>query len=221
MLFSNHHDSFISPPSNEPTLLKRAESIAGYTLGELTLLTHTNIPTNLKYDKGWIGLLMEKILGAYAKNKPEQDFFKIGIELKTIPIDKQGNPLETTFICTLSPTKNIGVTWNNCYVRNKLSRVLWMPIEGDKKTPLALRRVGTPFLWSPSVQEEKALHQDWEELMDLVVCSNPSHITARYGEFLQIRPKSNYRNTKQKINTRGFYLKKNFTAAILARYFLL
>lgn len=93
------------------------------------------------------------------------------------------------------------------------------------------RHVGTPLLWSPSPQEDEQLRRDWEELMDMIVLGQVERITARHGEVLQLRPKA--ANSKalteaiglegQPILTlpRGFYLKKNFTSAILARHFML
>lgn len=221
----------ILPPENEATLLARAQSLAGYTLAELALKAQLPIPANLKRDKGWVGTLLEIHLGASAGSKPEQDFADIGVELKTIPIDSLGRPLETTFVCVAPLTGNSGVTWQTSHVRHKLTRVLWIPVEGDRAIPLAERRVGAPLLWSPSAEEERQLQRDWEELMDLIVLGQVERITARHGEVLQIRPKA--ANSKaltegigangQPIMTlpRGFYLKKTFTGPLLARHFLL
>ena len=176
-------------------------------------------------------MLLEVYLGAIAGSKPEQDFADIGIELKTIPIDSRGRPLETTFVCVAPLTGNSGVTWENSHVRHKLARVLWIPVEGERQIPLAERHIGAPLLWQPSEEEDEQLRQDWEELMDLIVLGKVESITARHGEYLQIRPKA--ANSKalteaigesgQPILTlpRGFYLKKRFTAALLARHFQL
>jgi len=91
--------------------------------------------------------------------------------------------------------------------------------------------VGSPLLWSPSEEEEHQLRMDWEELMDLIVLGRVESITARHGEVLQLRPKAaNSKALTEAIGTegqriltlpRGFYLKKNFTRALLARHFLL
>jgi len=219
------------PPHDEHTLLLRAQSLAGYTLGELAERAGLPIPKDLKREKGWVGMLLEVYLGASAGSKPEQDFPEIGVELKTIPIDSTGNPLETTFVCVAPLTGNSGVTWESSHVRHKLARVLWIPVEGERQIPLSVRRIGTPLLWSPSVEEEHQLQQDWEELMDLIVLGKVESITARHGEVLQLRPKAanNKARTEaigekgQPIMTlpRGFYIKKNFTRQLLARHFLL
>ncbi|MFV8904080.1 DNA mismatch repair endonuclease MutH [Serratia fonticola] len=217
------------PPENEQQLLARAQALAGFNLGELAARAQVSIPKDLKRDKGWVGMLLELYLGAMAGSKPEQDFPELGIELKTIPVDSAGNPLETTFVCVAPLTGNSGVTWESSHVRHKLARVLWIPVEGERQIPLAQRRVGSPLLWQPNQEETEMLRRDWEELMDLIVLGQVERITARHGEVLQLRPKA--ANNKalteatgeqgQPILTlpRGFYLKKNFTRALLARHF--
>ena len=222
---------FTSPPGSESALLEQAQRLAGLTLGELGALAGLPVPADFKRDKGWTGVLLERWLGASAGSKPEQDFAALGVELKTIPVDSLGRPLETTFVCVAPLTGNSGVTWQSSHVRHKLKRVLWIPVEGSRELPVASRRVGSPLLWSPSEQEEQQLRMDWEELMDLIVLGQVESITARHGEVLQLRPKA--ANSKalteavgqhgQPILTlpRGFYLKKNFTRALLARHFLL
>lgn len=219
------------PPENETQLLEQARQLAGYSLGELGAMAGLRVPKDLRRDKGWIGILLEIWLGASAGSRPEQDFAAIGVELKTIPVDRQGRPLETTFVCVAPLTGNSGVVWETCHVRHKLKRVLWVPVEGERTIPLAERRVGSPLLWSPSEEEEMQLRRDWEELMDMIVLGQIEHITARHGEVLQLRPKAaNGQALTDAIGAhgetiltrpRGFYLKKPFTAALLARHFLL
>jgi len=219
------------PPEDEASLLARAQDLAGLTLETLAARAGLPMPANLKRDKGWVGMLLEWHLGASAGSKAEQDFAHLGIELKTIPIDTQGKPLETTFVCVAPLTGNSGVTWLTSHVRHKLARVLWIPVEGEREIPLRERRVGAPLLWSPDAEEDEMLRQDWEELMDMIVLGRVEQITARHGAWLQIRPKA--ANSKaltegigdqgQPIMTlpRGFYLKKSFTGPLLARHFLL
>lgn len=219
------------PPEDEASLLARAQHLAGLTLEALAARAGLPMPVDLKRDKGWVGMLLELHLGASAGSKAEQDFAHLGIELKTIPIDAQGKPLETTFVCVAPLTGNSGVTWLTSHVRHKLARVLWIPVEGGREIPLRERRVGAPLLWSPDAEEDEMLRQDWEELMDMIVLGRVEQITARHGAWLQIRPKA--ANSKaltegigdqgQPIMTlpRGFYLKKSFTGPLLARHFLL
>ena len=220
-----------TPPQDEVELLQRAQQLSGQTFAALAAQLGLPVPANLKRDKGWVGMLIEMHLGASAGSKAEQDFAHLGIELKTIPVDAQGKPLETTFVCVAPLTGNSGVTWETSHVRHKLSRVLWIPIEGDRALPLAERHVGSPLLWHPSEEEDQQLREDWEELMDMIVLGQVERITARHGAWLQIRPKAaNSKALTEAIGEhgepimtlpRGFYLKKSFTGPLLARHFLL
>jgi DNA mismatch repair endonuclease mutH len=175
-----------------------------------------------------VGMLLETALGATAGSKAEQDFRHLGIELKTIPINAQGYPLETTFVSLAPLIQNSGVNWQNSHVRHKLSRVLWIPIEGSRSIPLAERRIGTPILWQPSEQQEHQLQRDWEELMDYIVLGQLDKINARLGEVLQLRPKgANSKSLTKGIGKHGeiidtlplgFYLRKAFTHEILQQF---
>jgi len=215
-------------PSSEQELLERAQNLAGLTLGEIAQKSGISIPKDLKRNKGWIGLLFEHVLGASAGSRPEPDFPQLGIELKSLPINEQAKPLETTFV-SVAPLKGLtGVTWQNCYVRKKLAKVLWVPVITPKNLPLAERLVGSPFLWSPNTEEESLLAQDWQELTDMIVLGEVENIHGKHGQVMQLRPKA--ANSQAKTQAfdkhgkpfmtlpRGFYLKINFTQALLHRY---
>ncbi len=216
-------------PQSEQELIDRAWQIAGMSYQELAEEANMIVPPDLKKDKGWVGQLLEWHLGAKAGSKPQQDFENLGIELKSIPISYSGKPLETTFVCVAPLTGVHGLTWETSHVRNKLSRVLWIPVEGEREIPLAERRVGSPLIWSPSQEEEEQLKADWEELMEFIVLGNVSQITAKHGEVLQLRPKAAngrvlteaYGANGKPIRTlpRGFYLRTQFTANILQNHY--
>lgn len=101
----------IKTPQNEVELLQRAKAIAGLSFAELAQELNVHVPPDLKRDKGWVGMLIENALGAKAGSKPEQDFAHLGIELKTIPINAQGYPLETTFVSLAPLIQNSGIDW--------------------------------------------------------------------------------------------------------------
>lgn len=212
-------------PQTLEQLLSQAQSIAGLTFGELADELHIPVPIDLKRDKGWVGMLLERALGATAGSKAEQDFSHLGVELKTLPINAEGYPLETTFVSLAPLVQNTGVKWENSHVRHKLSCVLWMPIEGSRHIPLRERHIGAPIFWKPTAEQERQLKQDWEELMDLIVLGKLDQITARIGEVMQLRPKgANSRAVTKGIGKNGeiidtlplgFYLRKEFTAQIL------
>lgn len=217
-------------PASETELLQRAQQMAGLTFAELAQEADMPVPKDLRRDKGWVGQLLEWHLGADAGSKPQQDFINLGIELKSIPVSYSGKPLETTFVCVAPLVGIHGLSWETSHVRQKLSKVLWIPVQGEREIPLAERRVGSPLLWSPSADELAQLQQDWEELMEMIVLGQVEQITARHGEVLQLRPKAaNGRVVTEaygasgrliKTRPRGFYLRTQFTARILQQHFV-
>ncbi len=212
-------------PQSEQELLNRAESLAGYSFAELAEEAGIAVPKDLRRDKGWVGQLIETHLGAEAGSRPEQDFAHLGIELKTIPLSHSGKPLESTFVCVAPLTGIHGLTWQQSHVRQKLSKVLWIPVEGERELPIAERHVGFPKLWTPTAAQETLLREDWEELMEMIATGRIHEISARHGEVMQIRPKAAnsraltdaYGASGKQIKTlpRGFYLRSHFTHSIL------
>jgi DNA mismatch repair protein MutH len=218
----------VPPPESEAELLARAAPLAGRTLGQLAFEAGIPVPDGQRRGKGWIGTLVERCLGADAASLSEPDFTRIGVELKTLPLNRRGAPGESTYVCTVPLARPPG-RWEDSAVRRKLSRVLWVTVEADPAIPLAARRLGTAFLWSPDETEERALRADWEELTGLIALGRLDEVSARLGTCLQIRPKA--ANARALTGTadaggapaatlpRGFYLRARFTAAILRAAF--
>jgi DNA mismatch repair protein MutH len=218
-----------SPPLSEADLLANAEGIAGKTLGELAKQMKLTVPASLHAAKGWVGQLIEQCLGATATSLPEPDFQHIGVELKTLPINRHGQPQESTYVCTVPLLDNASLKWETSWVRRKLQRVMWVPVEADASLPVATRRIGMALLWTPTPEQEAVLKQDWEELMELIVTGQLAQISAHHGTWLQIRPKA--ANARALCTTfdehgapaetlpRGFYLRPTFTRTLLALHY--
>jgi len=213
------------PPKSEEELLTRARQLAGLTLNDLAKKFNQAIPKDTRHAKGWIGQLIETTLGATASSLAEPDFQLIGIELKTLPLTNNGKPKESTYVCTVPLSNLHEQEWTTCWLKRKLQRVLWLPLEADIRIPLAERHIGNAILWSPGETEVRQLQQDWEELMELVCLGKLDQITSHMGRYLQIRPKG--ANAKSLTTTldeegntiqtlpRGFYLRPEFTQQII------
>jgi DNA mismatch repair protein MutH len=218
----------IPEPSCIAELISRYNAIAGEKIADLAKQYGIAIPLSLHRTKGWVGQLIELILGANAGNKSIPDFPNLGIELKTIPLNQSLQPSESTYICT-AQLHATAITWKQSSVYNKLRHVLWVPIEGTSIKPLAERWIGTPFLWQPNKEQLTILQQDWEELMELLQLGSITNLSAKYGKYLQIRPKAANSNVLiDAINDdgmiiktvpKGFYLRSAFTKEILQQQF--
>ncbi len=213
-------------PVNKQELLERANTLAGITIQQLACKMDTEVPESLIHAKGWFGKLLELYLGAEAASLPKPDFVDLGIELKTIPIDKNGKPKESTYICVVQLEPSALSSWEDSLVKHKLTEVLWIPFEASRSTPVPLRRIGSPILWQPNVEQEKQLKNDWQELCDMIVLGDIDKISSSMGIYLQIRPKAANASslTKDKNQSgsdsltlpRGFYLRPSFTYSIIS-----
>jgi DNA mismatch repair protein MutH len=217
------------PPDTEHELLERARSIAGRRLAELALAAGVAAPVDLRRAKGFTGQLVERVLGANSGSRAGPDFRALGIELKTLPLDARGRPVESTFVCTI-PLARVGdIEWDDSPVRAKLRRVLFVPVEGERERPVGERRIGEPFLWSPSADEESDLRFDWEELSGRIGRGDVESVTGHLGRFLQVRPKAADSRSRARARDadgvsfaalpRGFYLRATFTERVVRARF--
>ncbi len=116
-------------------------------------------------------------------------------------------------------------------MRKKLARVLWVPVEAASAIALADRRIGSPLLWSPTHEQEAILRTDFDEIIEMVCMGQLSRISARYGTYLQIRPKAAHGRVRTQgigesgrvVPTlpRGFYVRASFTEEILRTHYAL
>jgi DNA mismatch repair protein MutH len=219
------------PPQDEAELLERASRLAGLSLAQLAAELGASVPEDLRRAKGFVGGLIERALGASAGSRALPDFPELEIELKTLPVDRGGAPLESTFVCTIPLTEIGDVEWADSRVRRKLSRVLWVPVEGERSIAVAERRIGQALLYRLTEADEAQLRQDWEELAGLIGRGHVESLTGHLGKSLQIRPKAAHSRARRvgfdadgvpfAALPRGFYLRASFTRALLERHYAL
>jgi len=221
----------LGPPETDAELMRRARALAGLNLAEIAARFALEAPPDLRRHKGFVGALIERALGATAGSRAAPDFEALGIELKTLPVDDRGRALESTFVCTIPLTEIGEVEWAASRVRRKLARVLWVPVQGERRIPVPERRIGEPLLWQLTEQAEAALRFDWEELAGIIGRGDVETITGHIGRSLQIRPKAADSHARRRgfdvdgppfaALPRGFYLRATFTSQILRENYAL
>ena len=221
----------VAPPRDEAELLERARALSGLRLAELAARFALPVPPDLRRAKGFVGGLLERALGATAGSRALPDFPELGIELKTLPVDRAGVPVESTFVCTIPLTEIGQVEWADSRVRRKLAQVLWIPVDGERSIAVGERRIGEPLLYRLTPEDEQVLQNDWEELAGYIGRGRVEALTGHLGKFLQIRPKAADSHARRvgfdaegvpfAALPKGFYLRPSFTGALLARHFAL
>ena len=213
------------PPKTESELLARCSNIEGLTFGQLANHLGCEIPYHAQQRKGFIGQLLELMLGTDAGNQAEPDFKDLSIELKTLPLGSFGTPTESTYVTSIPLLSIHQQTWYSSQCYAKLKRVLWVPIEGERTIPYPQRRIGRAILWSPCIDQMAILEADWTYLSSKISTGYLDTLDASVGEYLQIRPKAangkvlcscfDAEGNKVKTLPRGFYLRSTFTKTIL------
>jgi DNA mismatch repair protein MutH len=212
----------VSPPQDEAELLVRARALRSATIDDLAARFGVRVQGPAVATKGKVGELLERALGATGGSSATWDFPEIRVELKTVPVDEEGRPQESTFVCAVTLLDAESAEWEESWVRAKLSRVLWVPVVANAQGD---RRVGQARLWSPSAEQEAILRDDFEEILGRIAASGIEDVSARVGRWLQLRPKAAHGGVRTQAPAgdgdltatvpRGFYLRARFTGAIL------
>ncbi len=213
------------PPADETDLVQRAAALEGRTLGDLAEELGLGFDAEGVRTKGKGGELLERALGATGGSAKVHDFPALGVELKTIPTDDRGRPFESTYVCTLPMDDVDRVEWETSWVKEKLSRVLWVPLVATHDAAHSARKIGRARLWSPTAEQDAVLRADFDDAVGAIALGHVEALTAHTGRWLQVRPKArdgaartvSWGREGERIPTvpRGFYLRASFTAAIL------
>ena len=216
-------------PTSEAELIARANAIAGLTLAELAAQlgwpAWDDQQAGGTRRKGRVGQLVEQALGAVAGSSRGPDLPGLGVEIKTLPVGRDGVPRETTFVCTVPLGELAHTDFEASVLARRLARVLFVPIESEPTLAFGARRVGSAFLWSPTPGQIAQLRADWEAVAQRVAAGELATLDARLGEVLQVRPKAANASVRRVIASedgtlsweqpRGFYLRRAFTTAIV------
>ncbi len=216
----------IRPPRDEAELSSRLALLVGRPLSAIAAEQGVQLPVDLRRNKGLVGQLLERALGATAASRSEPDFPALGIELKTVPVDARRRPLESCFVASLE-LGSFDRRWETSGVKKKLARVAWVAIDGERGLPLAARRCQAALIWSPTPLEATALQNDYEEIVELYEEGFGAKVTGHRGAVLQLRPKGksgaalrwalDEEGATTRMAPRAFYLRAAFTGAILAK----
>jgi DNA mismatch repair protein MutH len=215
----------MTPPASIEELLGRARSLTNAPVGAVLRELGLEASTDPVRTKGSAGETLERALGATGGSSQVLDFPDLGVELKTIPVTSDGAPLESTYVCTLSLADAEVQEWETSWVRAKLARVLFVPLVGAHGVAWQDRVIGTPVLWSPTVEQDAVLRGDFDDVVGLIGVGRIEELTAHRGRWLQVRPKARDGSVRtiawgsdgEAIATvpRGFYLRARFTGALL------
>jgi DNA mismatch repair protein MutH len=216
------------PFGSRDALLTAARGLAGYTVAELARAVCQGLPADPLRDKGFIGRVAERALGLHELIAPPSaaDFGALGVELKTLPVNRALRPRESTFVCYVQLAQLVETPWEQSRVAEKLARVLFLPVESAPGLGFERRRIGRAFMWAPDAQQTALLRADYAELAQRVQDGHAEALDARVGRVLQLRPKAANGGVRVRMTDgdglpwrmqpRGFYLRASFTQQLVA-----
>lgn len=211
-------------PQSIPELISRARALCGFRVHEVAQALNMGLPADSIHGKGFVGQLVELVLGADPKACERPDFPDLHVELKTIPTYANGRPAASTFVCSIDMLAADKAFWETSILKQRLKQVLFVPVVAPPKTPIGQRQFGKAIFWQPDGQALELLRQDWEDLMGLIGAGRGGSLSARQGRLLQVRPKAAHANVRtlgyghegvEPILPLGFYLRAKFTEKIL------
>lgn len=224
------HPDALAADSALLALLGHARALVGVTLAELADGLGLPVPVGAVRTKGWPGQIIERELGGGEAGVRGPDFAALGVELKTVPVDRALLPRESTAVCQIDPIAISGESWETSYVRHKLACVLFVALEvpADREGAASVgdRRVAAVRLWSPAPGEERLLRADFELFVrGYFRQGRAAEITGHQGVALQVRPKGRNAEDRRRafgpdgapvrIGKCGFYLRPSFVGPIV------
>ncbi len=212
------------PPESVDELMQRAAHMMGQTFGTLCQQHGYTQDVFAKRHKGGAGELIERVLGADARNHDGPDLMHLGIEIKTLPLDERGRVAESTYVCRCQLDQLAQAQYEQSRLYAKTRQILFVCIDGAKVAPFAERTVGLSFLWSPTPAIDPVFRADWTDATDLIASGFRDGLDARRGQIIQVRPKGrNQHDTmllaqageQHAIKTCGFYIRQRFTNLLI------
>lgn len=218
----------MNAPETLSELLGRAQTLWGASIEALAAEHGAQFAVDPVRNKGRIGTLLEAALGATSGSSAAPDFPHLGVELKSVPVDPEGVPYESTFVSTIDLETVDEASWETSVVKQKLSCVLFVPIVArERRTPFLERVVGRAVLWRPTERDTSVLREDFEEIVGRLAVGGAEALSARVGQWLQARPKARDGSERTRsiakdggwemVNPKGFYLRRMAVAAWLKR----
>src|SRR4051794_34533200 len=109
------------PPESRRELEIRAAALAGCRVQALAEALRLPLPASHLRGKGFVGQLAERALGADPLAGERPDFPDLGVELKTLPVDARGRPVESTFVCSIDMGRADREEWDTSRLRLRLA----------------------------------------------------------------------------------------------------
>jgi DNA mismatch repair protein MutH len=163
---------------------------------------------NGKINKGWKGLVIERLAGLTNDNKSSPN--GIGFELKTVPyVFKNGmwKPKETMAITMINYDNLINEDFYNSHLWNKLKSMIYCYVSYDKSHSITSKLLNIDiFDYQGTDEVFNLLKEDYDFIRNKYIQYGKDSLTAKDGKYIQARTKGSGHGS----TSRAFYAKKLF-----------
>jgi len=159
----------------------------GMTIGDLSRLFDLE-PTR---QKDYKQIIIRKCLYATDNTSRLEEFEKQGIIVRIFPVrESTRHPIEAISFPAFRFMEIINKTWESCDLREQTERILFVPLLGEpRKDKVGDYKLGNPFFWSPTPEQEAIMRKEWEMYVDLIREGKADELpTAKSRQIIHVRP---------------------------------
>ncbi|MEA3189821.1 MAG: mismatch repair protein MutH [Thermoplasmata archaeon] len=159
-------------------LLARADALQGVPFAELAEAHGIAWTDEAAKRKGLTGRISQACLGVPESPDEEPDIQDYRIELKAFPVSVGLKVQENVKIRTVTPAHVRTQVWPESSVFRKMRTVLFMPVVKPDKADPGPWHFRSPFIWMPSVADERQIQADYEAVRALVLAGTPDLVSS-------------------------------------------
>lgn len=115
--------------------------------------------------KNQIATIIKKTIGFKSVKSNIKEFEQLGIMVKTIKVRKSSNyPFEAVSFQTMKLKEFVTEEWEDSTFKEYINKILFIPVYSEKKdATLEEKYLGKSFFWSPSIEQESIIKNEWEQ----------------------------------------------------------
>jgi DNA mismatch repair protein MutH len=204
----------------EAVTLARLESIEGQTIAAVA----ASLGRQVGRGKSAAADVIRALVGQKAKGRIG-DFDRFGVELKTLPIDRRGRPVERTSFPAFVHEELAFETWEASDLLGRLNRILFVPLYRDKGQEQATAVVRPAFFWSPTETELVGISEEWSRICDLIL-AHKSRDLPKESQTRFIHVRTHGRNSRDQepapggfdVTRKSFWLNLDYVETIIREH---
>jgi DNA mismatch repair protein MutH len=172
------------PADFERIVLDNYRRYKGKTIGELAGLF--KVPNK---SKSFCAMVIRRCLGAKSPNSRIEEFEKMGIAIKTVRLDADGNPREAMSFPKMDYMDIADEEWEDSDFFSQIQRLFIVPLYSKGRTQTKEDVLGEAFFWSPMMEQMKTIKEEWEMYRDEIKAGKADSLTvASKTLMVHVRP---------------------------------